>query len=470
MENKKNNQPTFRFSIVVMILIIITLIGGLIILKSDPHILMIAAIIIGSFAALVIGYKWEDILQSMVNGVNKAMQALFFFFLIGMAIGAWILSGTVPALISYGLNIISPTFFLPTGLIICSICSIATGSSWSTAGTVGISLMGIGVGLGIPAPITAGMVVSGSYFGDKMSPLSDTTNLSPAIAGSNLYDHIKAMLYTTVPTYVIALIVYTLIGMKYAGSNLDMEKIISIQNAIEGLFYVNPIVFLPLVVVLVLSVAKVPAIPGLVAGIVSSFPISIFLQHKSISDILYALNYGFKLESGLDIVDTLLIRGGIQSMMWTFSMGVIALALGGVLSGSGILTAIVVKIVERIKNPKYLPAATIITCFVVNLSMADQYVSIVITGELFKDVYKKAGLQPRMLSRCLEEGGTLTSSIIPWNTCGAVMLGSLGVSAFQYAPYAIINWLNPLLGIIFPILGYSLLKKTNFTQEEINYK
>jgi len=466
MENKKNNQPTFRFSIVVMILIIITLIGGLIILKSDPHILMIAAIIIGSFAALVIGYKWEDILQSMVNGVNKAMQALFFFFLIGMAIGAWILSGTVPALISYGLNIISPTFFLPTGLIICSICSIATGSSWSTAGTVGISLMGIGVGLGIPAPITAGMVVSGSYFGDKMSPLSDTTNLSPAIAGSNLYDHIKAMLYTTVPTYVIALIVYTLIGMKYAGSNLDMEKIISIQNAIEGLFYVNPIVFLPLVVVLVLSVAKVPAIPGLVAGIVSSFPISIFLQHKSISDILYALNYGFKLESGLDIVDTLLIRGGIQSMMWTFSMGVIALAL----MRSTIFTAIVVKIVERIKNPKYLPAATIITCFVVNLSMADQYVSIVITGELFKDVYKKAGLQPRMLSRCLEEGGTLTSSIIPWNTCGAVMLGSLGVSAFQYAPYAIINWLNPLLGIIFPILGYSLLKKTNFTQEEINYK
>lgn len=465
MENKKIKQPSFMFALVVMTLIIITLIGGLIVLKTDPHVLMIAGIIIASFAAAIIGYSWDEILQSMVNGVNKAMQALFFFFLIGMAIGAWILSGTVPALISYGLNIISPAFFLPTGLIICSICSIATGSSWSTAGTVGISLMGIGAGLGIPAPITAGMVVSGSYFGDKMSPLSDTTNLAPAIAGSNLYDHIKAMLYTTVPTYIIALIVYTLIGLKYSGSNLDMEKILSIQNAIEGLFNVNLIVFLPLIIVLVLSVLKVPAIPGLIAGIVSSFPIAIFLQHKSISDILSVLNYGFTAQSGLEIVDTLLIRGGIQSMMWTFSMGVIALALGGALSGSGILTAIVLKIVTYIKNPKYLPAATIITCFVVNLSMADQYVSIVITGELFKDVYKNAGLQPRMLSRCLEESGTLTSSLIPWNTCGAVMMGSLGVSAFQYAPYAIVNWLNPLLGMILPILGYSLLKMPDFKQK-----
>jgi len=468
MKNKKIKQPSLMFALAVMILIIMTLVGGLIMLKSDPHILMIASIIIASFAALILGYSWDDILQSMVNGVNKAMQALFFFFLIGMAIGAWILSGTVPALISYGLNIINPTFFLPTGLIICSICSIATGSSWSTAGTVGISLMGIGAGLGIPAPVTAGMVVSGSYFGDKMSPLSDTTNLAPAIAGSNIYDHIKAMFYTTVPTYVIALTVYMLIGMKYSGANLDMVKITAIQNAIEGMFNVNPLVFLPLAVVLILSVAKVPAIPGMIAGIAVSFPIAIFLQHKSISDIITVLNYGFDLESGLDIVDTLLMRGGIQSMMWTFSMGVIALALGGVLSGCGVLTAIVIKIVENIKNPKYLPAATIITCFVVNLSMADQYVSIVITGELFKDVYKNAGLQPRMLSRCLEEGGTLTSSLIPWNTCGAVMFGSLGVSALQYAPYAIINWLNPLLGIILPMLGYSLLKANNLMQEEID--
>jgi len=466
--NIHKNQPTFVFAVSVMLAIIATLIGGLIFLKSDPHILMIADIIIASFAAIKIGYNWDYILESMAYGVNKAMQALFFFFLIGMAIGAWILSGTVPALISYGFNILSPAFFLPSGMIVCSISALATGSSWSTLGTVGIALMGIGEGLGIPAPITAGMIVSGSYFGDKMSPLSDTTNLAPAIAGTNIYDHIKAMLYTTIPAYVISLIIYALISFRFSGANMDIGKIASIQDSIEGLFNINPIVFLPLVVVLIASIAKVPAIPGMIAGIVISFPISIFIQHSSISEVISVLNYGFQGESSSELVDVLLNRGGIQSMMLTFSMGVIALALGGVLSRTGILNAIVIKMVKHIKNPKYLPAATIITCFVVNLSMADQYVSIVITGELFKEAYQKAGLEPKMLSRCLEEGGTLTSALIPWNTCGAVMIGALGVSAAQYAPYAILNWLNPLLGIIFPIVGYSLLKMPAKLQDENN--
>ncbi|MFA9422519.1 MAG: Na+/H+ antiporter NhaC [Sedimentibacter sp.] len=457
--NTRKKQPTFKFALGVMMLIVATLIGGLIFLKSDPHILMITDIIIASFAGVIMGYGWDDILEAMVDGVSKAMSALFFFFLIGMAIGAWILSGTVPALISYGFNILSPTFFLPAGMIICSISSLATGSSWSTVGTVGIALMGIGSGLGIPAPLTAGMIVSGSYFGDKMSPLSDTTNLAPAIAGVNIYDHIKAMLYTTIPSYIIALVVYTILGLKYAGASLNLENIKAMQDAIGGLFDLNPIVFIPIAVVLIASLAKVPSIPGMLAGIVSSIPISIFMQHGSMSEVVEVLNYGFQGQSGVELVDVLLNRGGIQSMMWTFSLAVIALSLGGILSRTGILNAIVIKMLKQIKNPKYLPAATIFTCFMVNLTMSEQYVSIVITGELFKEAYEKAGLQPRMLSRCLEEGGTLTSALIPWNTCGAVMLGAFGISAVQYAPYAILNWVNPLLGMILPVLGYSLLKK-----------
>jgi NhaC family Na+:H+ antiporter len=455
----EQKQPTFRFAFLVMILIVITLMGGLIFLKVDPHVLLITDIIIASFAAIKMGYKWDYVVECMANGVNKAMQTLFFFFLIGMAIGAWILSGTVPALISYGFNILNPTFFLPTSLIICSITALATGSSWSTAGTVGIALMGIGAGLGIPAPITAGMIVSGSYFGDKMSPLSDTTNLAPAIAGTNIYSHISAMLYTTVPTYVIALIIYTVLGLKYSGATLDYQNIDFIQSTIEGMFNINIIVFLPLIVVLAASLLKFPAIPGLMLGIVVSIPISMFMQDASLADVINALNYGYASESGIEMVDALLTKGGIQSMMWTFSLAVIALALGGVLSGTGVFNSIVLKIMEYIKEPKYLPVATILTCIAVNLTMAEQYVSIVVTGELYKGAYEKAGLQPRMLSRCLEEGGTLTSSLVPWNTCGAVMFAALGVSATQYAPYAVINWLNPLLGMILPILGYSLLKK-----------
>lgn len=459
--NTKKRQPTFMFATIVMILIVVTLMGGLVFLKTDPHILMIIDIIIASVAAIMLGYKWDEILESMVYGVNKAIGTLFFFFLIGMTIGAWVLSGTVPALISYGFNILSPTFFLPAGLIICSITSLATGSSWSTAGTVGIALMGVGQGIGIPAALTAGMIVSGSYFGDKMSPLSDTTNLAPTMAGTNVYEHIKAMLYTTIPAYLITLVIYTFMGLKYSGADMDMGRIITIQDAISGMFKLNPIVFLPLIVVLVTSYAKIAPIPGMMAGIVTSIPISVFLQGKSISDVISVLNYGFESESGLELVDKLLTRGGIQSMMWTFSMAVIALALGGILSRSGILNAIVTKSVKLIRNPKYLPVATIITTLLFNLTMAEQYVSIVLTGELFREPYEKARLEPKMLSRCLEEGGTLTAPLVPWNTCGAVMFAALGVSAIEYAQYAFFNWLNPLLGIVLPILGISLLKKTN---------
>ncbi|MEL7649966.1 MAG: Na+/H+ antiporter NhaC [Sedimentibacter sp.] len=457
----EQNQPTIKFAVAVTGLIVLTLMGGLIFLKVDPHVLLITDIIIAYFAAVKLGYKWDYISECMASGVNKAMQTLFFFFLIGMAIGAWILSGTVPALISYGFNILNPTFFLPAGLIICSITALATGSSWSTAGTVGIALMGIGAGLDIPAPITAGMIVSGSYFGDKMSPLSDTTNLAPAIAGTNLYDHIKAMLYTTVPTYIIALILYTVLGLKYSGATFDYQNIDFIQSTIEGMFNLKIIVIIPLIVVLATSFLKFPAIPGLMLGIVVSIPISIYIQKASLSDVINALNYGYVSNSGVEMVDTLLTKGGIQSMMWTFSLAIIALALGGVLSGIGVFNAIVTKIMEYIKESKYLPAATILTCMAVNITMAEQYVSIVVTGELYKGAYEKSGLQPRMLSRCLEEGGTLTSSLIPWNTCGAVMFAALGVSAIQYAPYAIVNWLNPLLGMLLPIIGYSLLRDTD---------
>lgn len=464
--NMEKRQPTFGFAMIVMILIVVTLTGGLVFLKTDPHILMILDIIIVTIAAYMLGYRWDDVLEGMVDGVHKAIGTLFFFFLIGMTVGAWILSGTVPALISYGFNILSPKFFLPAGLIICSITALATGSSWSTAGTVGIALMGIGQGIGIPAPLTAGMVISGSYFGDKMSPLSDTTNLAPAIAGSNVYDHIKAMLYTTTPAYVIALIIYTVMGLQYAGAEMDMQTIAEIQNGITGMFSINLIVFIPLIVVLITSALKISSIPGMMAGIASSIPISMILQGRSLTDVISVLNYGFQSESGIEIVDVLLTRGGIQSMMWTFSLTVIALALGGILSSTGILNAIVLKIVKFIKNPKYLPAATILTTALGNLTMAEQYVAIILTGEIFKESFERAELEPRMLSRCLEEGGTLFAPLIPWNTCGAVMFAALGVSAAEYAPYAFLNLINPLLGILLPIFGFSLLRKNSDLQKE----
>jgi len=453
----KAKRPSLLFALTSIVLIAMTLMGGLLVFHADMHALLFICIIIAALASKMLGHCWIDIEHSMVHGVSKAMGALFFFFLIGMAMGTWLQSGTVPALIYYGLDILSPKFFLPAGLVISSIAALATGSSWSTAGTVGVALMGIGMGMGIPAPLVAGMVISGAYFGDKMSPLSDTTNLSPAIAGANLYDHITAMLYTTIPAFACTLVAYSIMGLKYANSSLDVEKISQIQNAIDSSFNLNILVFLPLAVVLVLSLAKFPAIPSMAAGIVSSIPVAMFLQGVSLIDALSVLNYGFAFDSGIEVVDTLLNRGGIQGMMWTFSLAILALSLGGILTESSIMDVVIERMLKRVHNPKYLPGLTIATTTFLNAIMGEQYMSIVLSGQLYKDAYPKAGLQPRMLSRALEEGGTLTSGLYPWTTCGAFMAGTLGVSAAQYAPYAILNWLNPMFGVLFPILGYSLL-------------
>lgn len=456
-EIKEKIRPSFGFAMLIMLINVAILVGGLAFLEVDPHILMIVCIIVIAFGAAKLGYNWEEMLKIMCEGINKAMTSLLFFFMIGMTIGAWMLSGTVPAIIYHGFNILSPGVFLPAGLIICSITSMATGSSWTTAGTVGIALMGIGNGLGIPAPLIAGMVVSGAYFGDKMSPLSDTTNLAPAISGTDVYSHIRAMGYTAIPSYAIVLILYFIIGRRYIGTDMDTQGIVLIQEGIASIFDVSPVVFIPIVVVLVTSVMKVPAIPSMTLGIVSSIPISIFLQGSNIKELIEVLNYGFASETGVEAVDKLLTRGGIQSMMWTFSLTVIALSMGGLLSETGILSVIVEKILRVIRNPRLLPGAAIISAFLVNITMAEQYVSIVIAGELYGEAFEKANIQRRMLSRALEEGGTLTSPLVPWNTCGAVMYAALGVSALQYAPYAYFNLINALMGIVLPIFGITLL-------------
>ena len=468
MESKKTDKkPGIIFAIVIMLIIVAVLVSGLLLLGVDMHMLLVTCLIIVVLASLYLGYKWDEIQKAMIDGISRAMQALLFFILIGMAVAAWIASGTVPALIYYGLNILTPLFFLPAGLLIASIASLATGSSWTTAGTVGVALMGIGMGMGMPAPLVAGMVISGAYFGDKMSPLSDTTNLAPAIAGTDVFSHISAMLYTTVPAYILTLILYFFFGLKYAGSSLDVSQIQSIQAAISENFDMNIIVLLPIVLVLVLSVMKCPAIPAMIIGTVTALPIAMIFQGVGFVDFLGILNYGFEIETTSDMVNSLLNRGGVQNMMWTMSLALIALALGGALSNSKILAVIFERIIAKVKDPRYYPGMTIITGIISNALVGEQYMGIVLTGELYRDCYEEKGLQPRMLSRTLEEGATLTANFFPWSTGGAFMFGALGVYNFAYVPYAFFNLINPLLGIILPILGLTLLKKN---QENSNSK
>jgi NhaC family Na+:H+ antiporter len=465
---KTSKEPSMLFSVVSLGIVVAILIAGILVFGLDEHILLICCITVMAIACLILGYNWDEVQDAMIQGVTKALSALFFFFLIGMAVGAWVACGTLPALIHYGLNILSPAFFLPATLIICSIVSICIGSSWTTAGTVGVVLLGIGTTMGLPAPLVAGCILSGAYFGDKMSPMSDTTNLAPAIAGTDVFSHIKAMLYTSIPAYVIALIAYSVMGMKYADTVLDKSGISAIQNALSSTFTINIVVLLPIVLVLVLSILKVPAIPSLMIGVAVAYPLAAIYQGVGIADFFEILNYGNYYETGVDIVDELVNRGGIQDMMWTFSLGVFALVLGGLITKSGILQVIIGKLIERLPSPRFLPLCTILTGVAGCACLGEQYMSIVVTAELYKDVYPKAGLQKRMLSRCVEESATVTANLFPWTTGGAYMMGALGISPFVYGPYAILNWLTPILGALIPLTGFGLL--TENTTEEAGSK
>ena len=290
-----------------------------------------------------------------------------------------------------------------------------------------------------------------------MSPMSDTTNLAPAIAGTDVFSHIHAMMYTAIPTYIISFVIYGILGIRYANLSIDMNEIHAIQNALAGTFDINPIVLLPIVLVLVLSILKMPAIPSLMIGVFVSYPLAAIYQHVSLIDFFSILNYGTSYSTGLDSVDELVNRGGIQGMMWTFSLGVFALILGGVITKSGILQVLIERAINKLPSRRFLPMATIITGIAGCALLGEQYMSIVVTAELYKDVYPKHGLKRCMLSRCVEESSTVTANLFPWTTGGAYMYGALGISPFVYGPFAIMNWLTPLLGALLPLTGWSLL-------------
>ncbi|NLY37154.1 MAG: Na+/H+ antiporter NhaC [Tissierellia bacterium] len=456
---KEPKKASVGVALIPVIVLIVSLFVGILYLGADAHIpLLIAIVVAGAIGVGVLGYKWNDIEKGAIEIIQMSMQAVLILMVIGTVVGTWIVSGTVPAMIYYGLQILSPGIFLVATAIICAIVSLATGSSWTTAGTVGIALMGVGTGLGIPNAITAGAVVSGAYFGDKISPLSDTTNLAPAMAGSELFEHIKYMFYTTIPSFIIALIIYGIIGYGYAGKALDTSNLNILLDGISANFYISPILLLPPIIVIALVVMKIPALPGLMAGSFLGALFAMVFQKASLGAVVEAAHYGFSIESGVEMVDELLNRGGLDSMMWTVSLILLAMVFGGIMEKTGMLQVLANQILKLAKNTGSLVLATILTSIAINILAADQYLSIVIPGRMYKNAYDEMGLEPRLLSRTLEDGGTLTSPLIPWNTCGAYMYSVLLVSPIAYAPYAFLNWINPIVAVIFAYTGFSIVK------------
>ncbi|SCZ78332.1 Na+/H+ antiporter NhaC [Acidaminobacter hydrogenoformans] len=459
METKMKKKATLGHALIPMVFIIVALIVTMQFWGGDPHLpILFSAVVAAIVAIFGLGYTWKELEDGIVDTIKMSMQAILILMIIGMIIGTWILGGIVPTMIYYGLKILSPGIFLVATCILCSIVSLATGSSWTTAGTVGIALIGVGIGLGMNPGIVAGAIISGAYFGDKMSPLSDTTNLAPAMAGSTLFDHIRHMIYTTGPSLIIALILYGIIGMRYAGNELDTGAINEILMGIEANFNISLILLLAPVLVIVMVIFKVPAMPGLIGGTVLGALFAFLFQGAGMSAIVEAAHYGYYSETGVTVIDDLLSRGGLDSMMWTVSLILCAMSFGGVMEKSGMLEAIASSILKLAHGTGSLVLATIITIIAMNMMAGDQYLAIVIPGRMYRQVYADRGLHPKNLSRVLEDAGTLTSPLVPWNSCGLFMSGTLGVATLVYLPYCFLNLINPLISIFYGFTGITMEK------------
>ncbi|MED1439043.1 Na+/H+ antiporter NhaC [Aeribacillus composti] len=455
---KEKKTPSLFVALIPIVSMVVILFVGLFVFEADAHIPLLLSAVVAAIVAKYLGYEWRELEKGIISSVSLSLQALIILMIIGTIIATWLAAGIVPTMIYYGLEFLSPTYFLPIAAVICSIVALASGNAWTAAGTIGIAIMGVGIGLGINPAMVAGAVVSGCYFGDKISPLSETTNMSPGITGVQLFDHIRHMLYTTIPGLIIAVIIYFFIGLANKGNGAGSNEIDVLQQQLSDLFVISPWLLLVPVIVLGMIAAKTPAIPGLVIGSIMGAVVAIFVQGVPVSDIFSIAVYGFSKETGNEVLDNLLNNGGTEAMMYTVSLVMIAMSFGGILETSGVLQTIVDSLLKLAKSTGSLITATVATCVTANVVACDQYLSILIPGRMYLTAYKKRGLHAKNLSRTLEDAGTMTSPLVPWNTCGAFMSATLGVATLSYAPYAILNIISPLIAIIYAFVGFKIEK------------
>ncbi|MEO9484467.1 MAG: Na+/H+ antiporter NhaC [Ekhidna sp.] len=485
-------EPTLLEALIPIIFLILLLIVNVGIfgssaLSGSNQIVLILSAGVAAIVAFRIGYRWQEIQDGIVKSISSAMASILILLLIGALAGTWMLSGVVPAMIYYGLQILNPTIFLVAACIVCSIVSIATGSSWTTAATVGIALIGIGQALGISEGLVAGAILSGAYFGDKMSPLSDTTNLAPAMAGTDLFTHIRYMTITTVPSIILALIIFLIIGFANSSGGA-IEGKTEILAAIAGTFNISGWLFIVPIVVVVLIVKKMPALPALLIGTLLGAVFALVFQPNLVAEVaatasfdgilyddFYSISPGLtnnfigtmqamfgstSFTTGNAILDDqgLLSSSGMSGMMGTIWLILSAMIFGGVMEGTGMLKRIAGAIISKVKSTGSLITSTVGTCIFFNGTAADQYLAIVVPGRMYADTYREKGLAPENLSRTLEDSGTVTSVLIPWNTCGAYHASVLGVSTGTYLPYCFFNIISPFMTILVAYTGYKIRK------------
>ncbi|WP_017549924.1 Na+/H+ antiporter NhaC [Salinicoccus carnicancri] len=464
MNINENAKQEFNFfvALIPLVLMIAAMGTTVVWLGQDPHIPLIFGTASAAVVAMIHGYKWDDIEKMMFKGIRLALPAIVIIMLVGLIIGSWIGGGIVATMIYYGLALISPALFLVTIVLLCAIVSLSIGSSWSTMATVGVAGMGIGLSMEIPAAMIAGAVISGSYFGDKMSPMSDTTNLAAGLTNTDLFVHIKHMFYTTVPGLVIALIAFFILGRQFGGSGATSGEVTSMMEALKENFIISPwLLLVPLAMILGIVIFKMSAIPALIVGIVLGFLCHLFVQGGDLGAAVGALQSGYVIETDNQMINDLFNNGGLQGMMFTVSMTVVAMTFAGILEYSGMLKSIMAQIIKVAKGTFGMVGSTIVAAFTTNATCSEQYISVVVPSRMFLRTYIEKNLHSKNLSRSLEDGGTLTSVFIPWNTCGVYIYGVLGVAAWEYAPFAILNFTVPVIALILAATGIGIEKITD---------
>jgi Na+:H+ antiporter, NhaC family len=475
---KKNNQKPSLLSALIPVIFLTGAISVNVFVFRDEalsgsnQMILFFSAAVAAIVCLLNGASWDHLLKGIVKSASSAIPAILILLMIGALAGTWLISGVVPAMISYGLKIMHPSYFLVTACIISSVVSVSTGSSWSTVATIGVALLGIGKALGIPEAMIGGAIISGAYFGDKISPLSDTTNLASAVTHTELFTHIRYMMFTTVPSYVITLIIFGFLGFRSQGLSAGTD-ISVVQSSLESIFHITPWLFLVPLLVILLIILKVPALPAIFIGVISGAVAALIFQphlihflfegdasflRKSYVVIMKSMFTETAITADNELVSNLLSTGGMKGMLNTVWLIISAMVFGGVMEAGGLLKRITESVVSVARNAVSLVATTVGTCVFLNVTASDQYLSIVIPGRMFADVYQKRGLKSQNLSRTLEDGGTVTSVLIPWNTCGATQSTVLGIPTLVFLPYCFFNLISPLMTIIFAVFKIKIAR------------
>jgi NhaC family Na+:H+ antiporter len=459
MEEKDAAQvrkPALVVALIPVISMLLLLGVGYGVYKIKAQVLLVAAAFLTGILGAVLGFSWKDMERGIVDSIHKAMPAILIMLSVGVLIGSWMASGTIPMIIYYGLKVVSPKFFLVTACLVCSVTAVASGTSWGTVGTVGVAFMGIAMGLGVPLAPAAGAVVAGAYFGDKMSPLSDIPNLATVIAGSNLFDHIKHMMWSAVPAWLAGLGIYFVIGLKTEAAAFRSETLDLITSTLRANFRFNVVLLLPLVIVFYFAVSKKPTIPAMILSAATAGLLAVLVQKTSLTTVAAAMNAGLPARTGVELVDRLLSKGGMMSMMETQLIAFTAFSFGGIMQKTGCLAVILERVMRFTRQVWSLVLTTVGAAVISAMITGSSYLSMILPADLFAPVYREKGLAAKNLSRIIEESGGIIVPLIPWSMAGVYITGTLGVSTFSYLPWAFMNYLSVAMLVVFGFTGWTM--------------